>query len=168
MVIPQAVKQAIGKELEGLCPPGYTGVPPASGQIQYDYKFYESHAVAFGQDNKPWLVQISNTAGVHAMPLPLIPATTTKAFKKWIEEVGDTEIKWVLEQFGGMPSGEPFPRAKQLQAWKRAGVVIKVCDMGDFYTRIMYSSSCGWSFNSRGTEGTPPATTMTTTVWPMA
>lgn len=153
MVIPQTVKQAIGKELEGFYPPGYTGVPPASGQIQYDYKFYESHAVVFGQDNKPWLVQISSTAGVHAMPLPLIPSTTTKAFAEWIKKVGDTEIRWILDTFGGMPSGEPFPRGKQLQAWKRAGVVVKVCDMGDFYARSMYSSSCGWSFNSRGTEG---------------
>lgn len=25
--------------------------------------------------------------------------------------------------------------------------------MGDFYTHSMYSSSCGWSFNKRGTEG---------------
>ena len=154
MVIPEAVRQEIGKELEGVSLPGYTGVPPASGQIQYDYKFYDSHAVGFGQDNKPWLVQISNrVGGVYAMPLPLIPATTTKAFKKWIEEVGDTEIQWILDTFGGMPSGEPFPRGKQMQAWKRAGVVIKVCDMGDFYTHSMYSSSCGWSFNKRGTEG---------------
>ena len=154
MVIPEAVRQEIGKELEGVSLPGYTGVPPASGQIQYDYKFYDSHAVVFGQDNKPWLVQISNlVGGVYAMPLPLVPATTTKAFKKWIGEVGDTEIQWIIDTFGGMPSGEPFPRGKQMQAWKRAGVVIKVCDMGDFYTHSMYSSSCGWSFNKRGTEG---------------
>lgn len=154
MVIPEAVRQEIGKELEGVSLPGYTGVPPVSGQIQYDYKFYDSHAVVFGEDNKPWLVQISNlVGGVYAMPLPLVPATTTKAFKKWIKKVGDTEIQWILDTFGGMPSGEPFPRGKQMQAWKRAGVVIKVCDMGDFYTHSMYSSSCGWSFNKRGTEG---------------
>ena len=53
-----------------------------------------------------------------------------------------------------MPSGESFPfREDEFQAWKRAGVIIKVCDTADFYHHIMYSSACGWSFNSRGTEG---------------
>lgn len=86
MVIPEAVVQEIGKELEGVSLPGYTGVPPVGGQIQYDYKFYDSHAVVFEADNKPWLVQISNlVGGVYAMPLPIVPATTTKAFKKWIK-----------------------------------------------------------------------------------
>ena len=152
MIIPSAVRAQIAKELASVATPGYSGKPPSSGQIQYDYKFYESHAVAFGQDNKPWLLQI-NRQGVHAMPLPLIPATTTKAFKEYVEKVGDTELKWILDNFGGMPSGEPFPKGKQFQAWKRAGVILKVCDTSDYFDHSMYSSACGWSFNSKGTEG---------------
>ena len=152
MIIPSAVRAQIAKELASVATPGYSGKPPSSGQIQYDYKFYESHAVAFGQDNKPWLLQI-NRQGVHAMPLPLIPATTTKAFKEYVKKVGDTELKWILDEFGGMPSGEPFPKGKQFQAWKRAGVILKVCDTSDYFDHSMYSSACGWSFNSKGTEG---------------
>lgn len=149
MIIPADVKNAIAKEMGSALPPGYMGVPPETGQIQFDYKFSESHAVSFASDGKPWLLRI-NRRGVYAMPLPLIPATTTKAFRKWIEEVGDTEIQWILNRFGGMPSGEGFPKLRSEKAWERAGVIIKVCDMGDFYNNNAYSTAMGWSFNSRG------------------
>jgi len=32
-------------------------------------------------------------------------------------------------------------------------VIIKLCDTGDFYDHIPYSSACGWSVNLNGTEG---------------
>ena len=64
------------------------------------------------------------------MPLPLVPATTTEAFREYIEEVADEEILKILDRFGGMPSGESFPVGQDFQAWRRAGVVIKVCDTG--------------------------------------
>lgn len=151
LALPEKVRTKIEQQLAGTVLPGYTGVPPADGQVQYDYKHAECHAVAFGTDNKPWLLQIS-TAGVFAMPLPMVPATTTQAFRAWVEEVGDEELKWVLDRFGGMPSGEPFP-SRSRQAWERAGVVVKVCDTADFYRYSAYSTACGWSFNTRGTEG---------------
>lgn len=88
------------------------------------------------------------------MPLPIVPATITNAFREWIEEVGDDEILKILDRFGGMPSGEGFPiLSKDFEAWRRAGVIIKVCDTSDFYQHIMYSSAIGWSFNSKGSEG---------------
>lgn len=149
MVIPEGVKAAIAKELGDAPLPGYTGKPPVSGQIQFEYKFYDQNAVAFASDGKPWLLKLSS-AGVYAMPLPLIPATTTKAFRKWIEDVGDDEILWILDRFKGMPSGEGFPPTRSQKAWERAGVIIKVCDTGDFYQHSPYSSAMGWSFNTRG------------------
>lgn len=95
-----------------------------------------------------------NSSGVWAMPLPMVPATTTQAFRDYMEKVGDQEIIDILDRFGGMPSGESFPiREDEFQTWKRAGVIIKVCDTADFYDHIMYASACGWSFNTRGTEG---------------
>lgn len=153
LLIPAKVKRKISLEMINVRLPGYTGIPDKEGQFQYDYKFHNTNGVAFDELGNPWLLRIS-TAGIHAMPLPIVPATATKAFREWIEEVGDDEILKILDRFGGMPSGENFPiLSKAFEAWRRAGVIIKVCDTSDFYQHIMYSSACGWSFNSMGTEG---------------
>lgn len=154
LTIPSEVQQKIEVELKNARLPGYTGNPPKDGQIKYDYKFYDCHGVVFDSKNKPWLINISNTrSGVFVMPLPLIPATTTEAFREYIEEKDDQEILAILDRFGGMPSGESFPSTgKDFQAWVRAGVIIKVCDNSDFFYHSMYSSACGWSFSSDGAE----------------
>ena len=154
MRLPESVAGAIFSELGGSAIlPGYTGMPPESGEILYDYKFSHTNCVGFDTKKKPWLLRISKK-GVYAMPLPLVPATTTKAFRRYIEAVGDGEILWALNRFGGMPSGETFPsRTDDFGAWVRAGAIIKVCDTADFYEYSMYSSSIGWSVNSSGTEG---------------
>lgn len=138
--------------------PGYTGKPPKDGQLRFNYKFNHTDVVSFDTENKPWLVRIDRK-GVYAMPLPLIPVTTTKTFREWVgsEEdwsVSDPELEHIVERFGGVPSGETMPLTEEaFKAWERAGVIIKVCDVGDFYDHIMYSSACGWSVNSKGTEG---------------
>lgn len=153
MVVPEKYMRRIRLDLGNVRLPGYTGKPPRTGQFQYDYKFHNTNAVAFDGSDKPWLVRVS-PAGVFVMPLPLVPATTTRAFREYIEEVGDEEIRQILDRFGGMPSGESFPMHQEaFEAWRRAGVIIKVCDTADFYDHIMYASACGWSFNTRGTEG---------------
>lgn len=153
MILPKDVAKKIYKEINDLRLPGYTGLPPTSGQFQYDYKFNNTHGVSFGSDEKPWLVRV-NKSGVWVMPLPLIPATTTEAFREYVEEKGDDEIISILDRFGGMPSGERFPVGESdIYAWKRAGVIIKICEIKDFYEHVFYSSACGWSFNSKGTEG---------------
>lgn len=153
LLIPEKVMAKVREEIGNVRLPGYTGLPDKQGQFQYDYKFHNTHGVAFDTSNKPWLLRV-NSSGVWAMPLPMVPATTTRAFREYMEEVGDQEIIAILDRFGGMPSGESFPaRGVDFQAWRRAGAIIKVCDTADFYQHIMYSSACGWSFNSRGTEG---------------
>lgn len=132
--------------------PGYYGVPPYTGEIQFDFHHAQTDGVAFDTANKPWLVRV-NAGGVIAMPLPVIPVTATKAFREYMEEVGDQELLTVLDTFGALPSGEGFPEeGKDFSAWRRAGVIIDVCSAGDFYSHMAYSSSCGWSFNSRGNE----------------
>lgn len=152
MVLPPGVAQLVRKQLGTPVLPGYSGFPPASGQIQYDYKFQETHGVSFGSDRKPWLVRISSK-GVYAMPLPLVPATTTAAFRRYVEDVGDKELEWLLDVFGGMPSGEGFPGdVVAFEAWRRAGVIIKLADMREFYQCMAYSSACGWAFSTNGAE----------------
>lgn len=153
MAIPAKFAAMIEAQLKPGVLPGYVGRPPIDGQIRFDYKFHETHGVAFDTDKKPWLIRI-NIRGVYAMPLPVVPATTTPAFREFVEEKGDAELLWILDRFGAMPSGEGFPETSEaFEAWRRAGVVIKVCDVADFYTRHMgYSSAMGWSFNDEGTE----------------
>ena len=151
MLLPERVRVSVERELKGRRLPGYSGSPPESGKIQFDYKFHETHGVGFDSARRPWLIRV-NGRGVYAMPLPMVPATTTEAFREYIEEKGDAEIQWLLDQFGGMPSGEGFPVGPDaFEAWRRAGVVIKVCDAADFYTQnLSYSSAMGWSFNEAG------------------
>lgn len=152
MVLPQAVARKVEIEIGNVRLPGYTGRANTKGQFCYDYKFYNTHAVSFDAENRPWLIQVS-LKGVYAMPLPLIPATTTLAFREYITEQGDHEIEKILDRFGGMPSGESFPiKEEDFEAWRRAGVIIKVCDSADFYSHIAYSTACGWSFNAAGSE----------------
>lgn len=153
MLVPVEYLRDIRQQMVNVRLPGYTGMPHRSGQFQYDYKFHNTNGVGFDTSNRPWLLRVS-PAGVFAMPLPLVPATTTRAFREYMEDVGDDEIIAILDRFGGLPSGESFPiNGNDFEAWRRAGVIIKVCDTADFYDHIMYASACGWSFNSRGTEG---------------
>lgn len=132
--------------------PAYDGVPDDKGQHQYDYRHGQCNNVSFDNTGSPWLLQI-NSSGVYAMPLPIIPATTSPAFRSYIQDVSDDEILHILDRFGGMPSGENFLTGADFQAWYRAGVIIKVCDTSDFYNHSAFYTACGWSFNSMGTEG---------------
>lgn len=151
--IPLMYMDQVISDLDGVRLPVYTGLPPSNGQFQYDYKFDNTHAVVFDDHNKPWLTLIDKT-GVWSMPLPIIPATATDAFRDYIDEVGDDEILKILDRFGGMPSGETFPdNEKDFQAWVRAGAIIKVCDTQDFYNNLSIYDGCGWSFNTSGREG---------------
>lgn len=151
--LPTSIADAIKEDVSNLRLPAYSGLPPTDGQFRYDYKFNRTDAIGFDGASNPWLIQITNT-GVWAMPLPIIPATATKHFRAYIENtVQDDEILAILDRFSAMPSGESMPTGVAFQAWRRAGAIIKVCGVSDFYDHIMYSSACGWSLNSRGDEG---------------
>lgn len=149
--IPLSFQQKIEEELKQVRLPGYSGLPNEDGQFQYDYKFFQTNLVTFDKDNKPWLIKVDNS-GVWSMPLPMVPASMTDAFRFYIESIGDSEILAILDRFGGMPSGETLPVGNAFQAWRRAGVIIKVCDTKDFYSHLPYSSAMGWSANTTGTE----------------
>lgn len=149
---PAKIHKEIQKEMGNVRLPGYKGAPPEDGKFVLDYKHSRTHGVSFDSAGHPWLVQI-DSSGVHVMPLPTIPATTTEAFRGWMDDVGDTEILKLLDRFGGLPSGEGFPKGSAFQAWRRAGVIIKVCDTSDFYEHEAMYAACGWAFNSNGTEG---------------
>ncbi|WEE79471.1 hypothetical protein LZ683_08960 [Comamonas testosteroni] len=151
--LPKKVSKRIERELRNMRLPGYVGAPVQSGEFVYDFRASLCHGVGFDSENKPWLLRV-DVRGVFAMPLPVIPATTTTSFREYIEEKGDSEILALLDRFGGMPSGESFPESESdFEAWRRAGVIIKVCDCADFYSHAHMYDLCGWAFNSRASEG---------------
>jgi hypothetical protein len=150
--LPLDVTKSIRAYIANQRLPAYTGIPEFEGKYKYDYLHSLSNGVSFDDAGKPWLLRI-NAAGVYAMPLPVIPATTAPAFREYMIEVGDDEILHVLNRFGGLPSGEIFPTGDDFQAWYRAGAIIKVCGTTDFYQHYAFYAACGWSFNSQGTEG---------------
>ncbi|RKG43828.1 MULTISPECIES: hypothetical protein [Acinetobacter] len=153
LALPEDLREAIEESIKNNLLPAYSGIPPVSGQFQYDYKFSNTDAVSFDSGGAPWLLKV-NASGVWAMPMPCIPATATPEFYEWISEQGDSEILAILDRFGAMPSGEGFPENhNDFFAWHRAGAIIKVCDTADFYSFNAYTEVCGWSFNLNGTEG---------------
>ncbi|MCV0118453.1 hypothetical protein KUC87_05940 [Pseudomonas aeruginosa] len=153
MLIPERYMHRIRQEVGNVRLPAYTGFPDEQGQFKCDYLASRCNAVAFDAGNSPWLLQI-NARGVYAMPLPVVPATTTEAFRDYVLDVGDDELLKLLDRFGGMPTGEGFPQPEQeFEAWRRAGVIVKVCDTADFYNFEAMYAACGWAVNSRGTEG---------------
>lgn len=150
--LPARVNKSVRAYIANQRLPAYTGLPEFEGKYKYEYRHALSNAVSFDDAGKPWLLQI-DPRGIHAMPLPLIPATTAPAFREYMADVDDDEILHVLDRFGGLPSGELFPTGDDFQAWYRAGVIIKVCDTSEFYKHYPFYLASGWSFNSKGTEG---------------
>ncbi len=134
-----------------LLTPGYAGFPWNDGTIRYNYGWAITDGVGFDNAGRPWLINVSLN-GVHAMPLPLVPATQTRAFRAWIESIGDTEILALLDLFGGMPSGEHWPADPMMEKYLKAGIVVRVCDTSDFYEHFDYSPACGWAFAENGRE----------------
>lgn len=124
-------------------------------QVRYDWKFYRTHGLTRAADGRWWLVEISGSAGVIAMPLPLHDATLSSTFRELLEQRGDVDALHLIEQFGGFPTGEPFPKAGSLESWIRAGRVVRLAaraDLAEFYRHSPYSSDMGWAFNLRGDE----------------
>jgi len=150
--LPLSVSKQVRAYIANQRLPAYSGFPDFEGKYQYEYSHRLTHAVSFDNLGNPWLLQI-DARGVYAMPLPMIPATTAPEFLSYLREVNDDELIQVVERFGGMPSGELFPVGADFQAWYRAGAIIKVCDTGEFYKHSSFYLACGWSFNSKGTEG---------------
>lgn len=151
MLLPKKVHDEVRKHVIGQRLPAYDGVTDTNGQHKYDYRHAICNAVSFDTAGKPWLLRI-NPAGVYAMPLPIIPATTAPAFLDYLYEVDDHELIHVVERFGGLPSGENFLTGDDFQAWYRAGAIIKICDTSEFYRHSAFYMACGWAFNSQGTE----------------
>jgi hypothetical protein len=74
----------------------------------YDYRWQSTDGIHRSGDTL-WLVRISKEDGVMAMLLPLFECTTTDAFLEALQDIGDIETAAIVEEFGGLPTGETFP-----------------------------------------------------------
>jgi hypothetical protein len=126
-------------------------------QLRYDFRFYRTHGLTKDNDGGWWLVEISATRGIIAMPLPLFPETTTEDFATLVEKMGDTAGEEALSLFGGYPTGETFPALETIfDAWVRAGKIVQLVPkepVAAFYNDFeAYGTTMGWAFNERGSE----------------
>jgi hypothetical protein len=124
-------------------------------QVQYDYKFMRTHGIYRGPDNTLWLVEISSTKGVIAMPLPIFPGSDKPVFAERARDRGDTAMQTALDELGCLPTGEGFPTGKTFEEKLANGDILRLlspADLQDFYRLSAYSSVCGWAFNEKGNE----------------
>lgn len=132
----------------------YIGQVDANGvQIQYDYKFNRTHGITRAVDGRLWLVEISISRGVLAMPLPIFPASDTAGFRARAEARGDDAMVLAIDELGCLPTGESFPSA--LSTAIANGDVLRLLEpseLSPFYAHSSYSSSLGWAFSKRGVE----------------
>lgn len=143
---------------------GYINAVKKDGfRVMYDYTFSRTHGIVFGSDGEPWLVEISISRGVIAMPLPRLSYTKRKAtsqnawawkFRDKAESEGRDEVVAFLDKFKGLPTGESFAFTDIAAGIKDGSILqlLKPEDLKDFYKCASYSSVLGWAFNAKGTE----------------
>lgn len=123
-------------------------------QIRYDWRWYRTHGITFGEDGTPWLVEIGHTRGIIAMPLPVNKTSKLQAFRDKLGDMGDSAGLYALDKLGAFPTGESFPD-KALESWIRAGRVLRLLtadEMEPFYRHGAFSSALGWAFSESGQE----------------
>lgn len=119
-------------------------------QVQYDSRWHRCHILTTGADGTQWVVEISIGRGVLAMRLPKYPSKRVR-----IDENSPTWLSTVVEEFGGLPTGEPFPTGKVLNGAIETGEILRLAtaeDLAEFYRMSPYSSALGWTTNSKGDE----------------
>jgi hypothetical protein len=125
-------------------------------QIQWDYKFTRTHGITRGDDGRLWIVEISNTKGVVAMPLPIFPTSDKPRFRIRAQQRGDGAMETILDELDCVPTGESFPTVKKTYDAKVASgdilVLMTPDKLDDFYRMSGYSSVCGWAFSPDGKE----------------
>jgi hypothetical protein len=82
---------------------------PRDPRTVSEFTWSVCHGIVKVGDKQHWLVEIHSNRGVHAMPLPLFENTMTRAYHAEKKGRGDLDTVRVLDEFGGLPSGETFP-----------------------------------------------------------
>ena len=129
---------------------GYTdSTQTASVDVLYDFRFLRSHGIVKAASGNYWVVEVSQTNGVVAMPLPLntqdVPSTS---------DAQDLRAS-CAKAFGGIPTGGGFPVGAAMASAIAAGTVLQLLSpsaMNEFFQYQPISGSMGWSFNQAGSE----------------
>jgi hypothetical protein len=112
-----------------------------------------------------WLIQISKENGVLAMELPRFECTQNALFAAGIADIGDTETQAILDEFGGLPTGDTFPTGEDLADAIRLGAVLQLLKPEDILPFYQFGggllggdpiiktgcfANCGWAFSDSG------------------
>jgi hypothetical protein len=124
--------------------------------VTYSWTLGTTHGIYKAGYKNHWLIEISQDRGVLAMPLILMPDTKTLDYYISKTKIGDIGTTRVLDEFGGIPTGESFPTdSVALTNAINAGKVLRLLgasDMQAFYTAKNFYSNFGWAFSNTGTE----------------
>lgn len=123
---------------------------------KYSPTWSTTHGIVKTGPKNHWLVEISHTGGILAMPLPILFSTTDPGYKQSIQASGDVGTLAILNEFGGLPSGETFPTdPTELAAHIADHKILRLAvasDLDPFYNGNAYSGDYGWAFSPDGTE----------------
>lgn len=141
--------------------------PYYAAQNRYDYHWARTDGIHRVADDF-WLVRISKDDGVLAMPLPLFDCTTGDAYKNALESIGDVDTFSVVNEFGGLPTGETFPidlpnaipptfarseaiaAGQILQLLTPADLLPFFYDSDNSVDKEPWAESWGWAFSESG------------------
>lgn len=139
--------------------PGYiSGIPPTPSKrfvhCTYRWQWGGSTGIYKAADKNHWLVEISKENGVIAMPLPILASSKEAKFIGFVRSKNDLGTLNVINEFGGVPSGETFPATgTPLEDAITAGKVVRLLaasSLTTFYKRSAWSGEWGWAFSESG------------------
>lgn len=125
-------------------------------KVRYDFRWGRTHGLHLGPDGTVWLVEVSVSNGVIAMPLPVFPSTKKGASGSiWgaMKSSGQNVLREAAVLFNGLPTGAIFPTGAALTAAIEAGTILRLrttTQMLEFHGKSAYTSASGWSFNQAG------------------
>ncbi len=129
-----------------------------SVDVMYSYSWSATHGIYKAGNKNHWIVEISQNQGILAMPLPIFADTKLATYAAHLAAIGDTDTLHIVQEFGGLPTGETFPdTTPKLEAAITRGEVLRLAsaaDMLQFYGdgKEAYSLSFGWAFSESGSR----------------
>jgi hypothetical protein len=154
---PSMYSGAMTRVVQAIYGIGQTSAGPIA-QNHYDYRWGRTDGLV-KVDKSFWLVRVSRDEGVLAMSLPLFDCTTANQFKQALQDVGDIDTFAIVDEFGGLPSGDTFPaQGDPRNAAIEAGTVLQLLssvDVAAFYQngaidKFPLFAGCGWAFSTSG------------------
>lgn len=156
----QAINQFLAAKPPGFTlPPSVLWVPENQGGVQntFNWEYGRTHGIYTNPQGKDWLIEISTSSGIKAMPLQLEPVTAMPEFKAFVQSEANKpsakgwwkDILLILDEFGGFPSNQAFVSKEQFIK-DQIVTVLPQTSMG-FYTNSRGATpDVGWAFNTTG------------------